>query len=285
MDTLSTHITNAIESESEFLIADINLSEPGIHPIKIAGGAICICRRGKALLNIDTATHPVEQGTEIILFPDMTFLFEECNNDFTLSMFIFSRQIFSQALIKFNSTFFQRIYTQPTYLHQAGGEEIALCYFRILGNIKSDSRNTFRTIIAINLLRSMMLNIYDKHIRFSSQQEKFIETRKEELYNRFMTLISEYGKERRDVAFYAERLCITPRYLEEITGSIAGETPKETIDFMIIQEIKLILTFSQMTLQQVADHLNFPDQSYLGRYFKRHTGISPAAYRKKALAM
>ncbi len=285
MDTLRTHIANAIESKSEFLIAELNIPGPATHPIKMDGGAICVCRKGEALLNIDTATHHIEQGTEIILFPDITFRFEKCSTDFTLSMFIFSRQILNRALVKFNPSFFQRIYTYPTFHHPAGGEEIPLSYFKILANIKSDSRNTFRTIIAMNLLRSMMLNIYDKHIRFGSTEEKFLETRKEELYNRFMTLIGEHSKEHRDVAFYAEKMCITPRYLEEITESIASETPKQTIDFMIIQEMKLLLTFSQMTLQQMADHLNFPDQSYLGRYFKRHTGVTPAAWRKNALAM
>lgn len=68
-------------------------------------------------------------------------------------------------------------------------------------------------------------------------------------------------------------------YLASVTRTLTGETPKETIDKWIVHEIKLMLMFSDLTLQQIADRMHFPDQSYLGRYFKRHTGSSPVAFR------
>ena len=62
-------------------------------------------------------------------------------------------------------------------------------------------------------------------------------------------------------------------------------TPKQTIDEFLITEIKLMLTFSEMSIQQIADYLHFPDQSYFGRFFKRFTGMSPQSYRKKEMTM
>lgn len=285
MDKLQSNIDRALNSQSEFLITELNLNKPSNIPIKIKGGAVCVCVKGDARLIVDTAVYNISKGSEMLFFPDMTILFEECSSNFTLSMFIFSQQIFDHALVKFDPLFFHTIYTTPVHTHRNGEEEATLNYFKILHRIKSDSQNRFRTIIAINLLRSKMLDIYDKISRYTSKGERIIESRKEELYNRFMVLLAENSKNERDVGFYAKKLCITPRYLAEITGAMSGKTPKQEIDLCIIQEIKLMLTFSEMTIQQIADYFHFPDQSYLGRYFKRHTGVSPANYRKKRLAM
>lgn len=285
MDQLEITIQDALGSTSQYLVTTLKHSDPSKMPIRIDGGAICVCTKGEAKVSIDTKDYTISPATELLLFPDMTVRFYNCSTDFTLSLFIFSKSIFQQALVKFDPLFFQAIYSRPVHAHIDGAEETTLSYFKILRKIGSDSRNSFRNVIAMNLLRSMMLDIYDKISRFYSKEEHTIENRKEELYHKFMLLISEFSKEQRNVGFYAQKLCITPRYLAEITESIAKETPKETIDIYIIQEIKLILTFSEMTIQQIADYMNFPDQSYLGRYFKHHTGISPANYRKKIITM
>lgn len=65
----------------------------------------------------------------------------------------------------------------------------------------------------------------------------------------------------------------------------AGEFPKAIIDRHIISEIKLLLTFSDLSVQQIADRLDFPDQSYLGRFFRKAVGMSPTAYRKVEMTM
>ena len=72
---------------------------------------------------------------------------------------------------------------------------------------------------------------------------------------------------------------ISTKKVIETFAELTGETRKEMIDKWIVHEIKLMLMFSDLSLQQIADRMHFPDQSYLGRFFKRHTGSSPLAYR------
>lgn len=95
-----------------------------------------------------------------------------------------------------------------------------------------------------------------------------------------MNLVNSECRRHRDVAWYADRLCITSRYLAGITQAVSGDSPKELIDYVTVQEIKILLTFSEMPLGEIADRLNFPDQSYLGRYFRRQTGMSLSDYRR-----
>ena len=81
------------------------------------------------------------------------------------------------------------------------------------------------------------------------------------------------------MSFYADKLCISTRYLSTIVRSVAHSSAKEFIDRAVILEIKMMLQSTDLSVQEIAYRLRFPDQSYLGRFFKKHTGESPTEYR------
>ena len=92
-------------------------------------------------------------------------------------------------------------------------------------------------------------------------------------------MVHEYCSQEREVAFYADKLCISTRYLSTIVRSVARSSAKEFIDRAVILEIKMMLQSTDLSVQEIAYRLRFPDQSYLGRFFKKHTGESPTEYR------
>lgn len=199
--------------------------------------------------------------------------------------FVYSKEISCQAMHKFDPSFFSFIFAEPVHQHTEESLASTMAYMQILSALQNDMHNHFRPLIATNLLRCIMLNIYDKLKRKGKLDSDTFHTRKEEIYSNFISLIMENAKRHRDVSYYADKLCISARHLSSITKDVAGETPKQTIDEFLITEIKLMLTFSEMSIQQIADYLHFPDQSYFGRYFKRFTGMSPQSYRKKEMTM
>ncbi len=104
-------------------------------------------------------------------------------------------------------------------------------------------------------------------------------TRKEELVIRFANLVSNSFREQRSVQFYADALNVTPKYLTETVKEINGKTAGQIIDDFVILESKLLLEKPEHTIAQVANLLNFSDQSFFGKYFKRITGISPKEFK------
>ena len=91
----------------------------------------------------------------------------------------------------------------------------------------------------------------------------------------------EHCASQREVSFYADKLCISTKYLTGICKAVTGDSAKKIIDDFAILEIKVLLQSTELTVQEIADRLGFPDQSYLGRYFKRHEGMSPKEYQSK----
>jgi AraC-like DNA-binding protein len=217
--------------------------------------------------------------TQIILIPDSVMMINRASKDFSVIFFYFTRQFFEDAHRQIDPSFFHHLKDFPVYHHTPSSAKLVGQVFSLIAATYYDMPNRFRTAIVANHLRNFLLNAYDKIQRNVTGIMTESYKRKEELYHRFIELILKNCTQHRDVEFYADKLCISKRYLAAITHETVGETPKFTIDKHVVQEIKTTLTFSGMPLEQIAEYLNFPDQSYMGRYFKRHTGHSPLKYR------
>lgn len=269
-----------------FRIRDIHPANHIPQPLRMDGGAILLCTAGRAEISINTQEYILEKTDGAILLDEVLLFIKGCTPDFRMTMFVYSKEMAFQATHKFAASFFTTLLQHPIYHHTEGSDDTLMAYFQIVRNMQSDTHNRYATLIATNILRSIMLDIYDKHQRYAaSHHSSRSSSRKEELFSRFMELVIKHARKHRDVAYYADKLCISTRYLTEIAKQTTKETPKQAIDHFIVSEIKLMLTFSDMSIQQIADYMHFPDQSYLGRFFKHHTGVSPTAFRLEGMAM
>lgn len=274
-----------LSEDTPFIIKESRLSVSYEKPFKVQGCAIALCEKGSATVVIDGTPHELMPGYEMIIFTDMTIYIPEHTEDFKTTLFYCSQDMLTMAHWKFESFFFRHLVAFPVHKHsKETSTATKACFDMIRTTYEEDNR--YKWIIVTNLLRNLLLNAYDKIQRNVDKQEKQLShNRKEELYDRFIEKVAKHCIHHHDVEYYAGRLNISPRYLGTITREIDGQSPKDIIDTYIVQEIKILLSFSDMTLQQIADQLRFPDQSYLGRYFKRLAGKSLLEYRKSGMTV
>ena len=102
-----------------------------------------------------------------------------------------------------------------------------------------------------------------------------------DIYNSFVSLVAQHYREAHDVKFYADRLCITSRYLSEVTSRVVGKSPKQFIADYIMSEAKTYLDTTRLTIQEIADRLGFSSQALFCKFFKSHENMSPSDYRKQ----
>jgi AraC-like DNA-binding protein len=79
--------------------------------------------------------------------------------------------------------------------------------------------------------------------------------------------------------FYADKMHLSPKYLSAVVKKVSGQTPSNWIDGLVIMEAKNLLKYSEMNIQEIAYQMNFPNQSFFGKYFKQRTGMTPSTYR------
>lgn len=119
------------------------------------------------------------------------------------------------------------------------------------------------------------LGIYTSHMN----SRQLNPSRREELMMRFAELVENDFRRERTVLYYANKLCVTPKHLSSVVKETSGRTAGEWIDEKVVQEASMMLRNSGMTIQEISIALNFPNQSFFGKYFKHHTGQSPRAFR------
>ncbi len=266
--------------EEQFVVGDTDLRYFEEHSCRTEGGAILFCRRGSATVTVDQLRDRITRDTLLLLLPGSILHLNERTDDFRVRFCAFSLELFSEAAYRLDPSFFHILHEHAIIRLPDRIIEGVRNWFQMASYTYRDRGNIFRNTIIRNRLQNVLLEAFDKTQRFAPDvHSQTGTTRQADLFQRFVALVHEHCTEQREVAFYADRLCISTRYLSTIIRSVAHSTAKEFIDRSVVLEIKMLLGSTELSVQEIAYRLHFPDQSYLGRFFKKHTGVSPTEFR------
>lgn len=256
------------------------------YPSSIQSTMIVYCFRGKAQLHVYDSMHWIEPKELIILFPGQFVSLSEVSDDFLTITLVASLSLHSDALSGvplFSPHFFFYMRSHFAYRQTETDIQRLFNFFGLMKE-KLKSRDLYRRELITHLLRYLYLELYnDFQKRATLLLGNKQETRKEELTNKFFALIMKHFRENKDVAFYADKLCISSKYLSMVIKETSGKSAKDWIIEYIILEIKSLLKNTNLNIQEIALKTNFANQSSLGRFFRKHTGMSLSQYRTNGL--
>jgi AraC family transcriptional activator of pobA len=242
---------------------------------------IGICLRGNARLNVNLETYDIGPGSLMLLSPYVIKQWPSFSEDFDgLSIFFTQEFISAGSSLNLESfTFFGRDAKHVFQLTPAQAESIAA----LLHNIgqKYEAPHAYRE----EILRSLIHILLHETAPIYSQQHvsaKAIQTRSQVIAAGFKQLVNTHYATERSLAFYADKLCITPKHLAETVKEATGKRAVEWLAEAVVLEAHVLLQNPALTIAQVADTLHFTDQSTFSRFFRNNTGVSPAAYRQRA---
>lgn len=242
---------------------------------------VAVCLEGQAQYTVDTREHLVSAGDVIIISEGQVvsnYMFSpDCKG-----MAIMSSNSFFHELIKEVheiSTLFLFANTHPVFELSKDKMKIFVSYFKHIKSRMDDFSHHFRKELVMSLLKALIYEVGNEIWRFQSVGETK-NSRAETIFASFIRLVEQNFRTERRVGWYGKQLCITPKYLSETVKAVSKRTPNDWIDNYVTLEIRVLLKNSTMSVKEIAQMLNFPSQSFLGKYFKEHVGISPSKYRK-----
>ena len=249
--------------------------------IKVDVDTIIFCRKGTANIEIDLIPYEIVANTQLIIIAGSIVHNISNSDDFKISYITFKHEVYDEATAQLEPSFTFFLKEYPCV--QLGEKRINKMNYLVeaMEDFYYEKTNCFRVKIFKNNIQSFLLDVYDKTRTLFKIDKSEEVGRREELFIKFIHLIHKYCPQQREVGFYAEKLYITSRYLSSITQNVADKSAKYIIDKHAIQRIKIMLKYSNMSIQDISYELNFPDQSFFSRYFKKHTGMSPLEYRTK----
>ena len=131
----------------------------------------------------------------------------------------------------------------------------------------------------VSSLVAALMHLYDGAYRRHTDLLQASRSREQSIFDRFIYLVNQHVAGEHQMKFYAEKLCLTERYLGTVVRQASGLTAKEWIDRALITRIKVELRHTNKTILQISEELSFPNPSFFSKYFKRITGQTPGAYR------
>jgi len=291
-DMMREHQVNAYNFEDRFMIFD-NLSEteqyyelvqPTDFPVNFNDITVVIlCLKGSISIkfNIELNSTVLNENQLCMILPNHIFQVTEVSKDFRAG-FLVMKQDFFNFQLDINKTTKLNYHIEDRYFFNLNNKEMQECktiYEAIKSKIKDRDSVYCKEIIQC-YCQIMVYNIYNLMINIQKHTAIDKKKGKNYLYEKFMKLLEQHHKEEYTVAFYANRLCLTPKYLSAVIHGITGKHATEWIQEYRILVAKIALRSTDSSLNDIAELLNFSTPSHFGRFFKLYTGYTPCEYRK-----
>ncbi len=245
---------------------------------------IGICTKGSAKINMCSQEYTINPDEIFIFMPGLLVSLTEVSPSFSANYFTLSTVFFYdviKTIRSFSPQFFT--YMKSHFLYPLSEQELQyfMNYYQLLKG-RSELFNFYSREAIIALLRILFLDLYNDFQRYITRRNSTSTTRKEDMTNKFYTLMMENYREHKEVVFYADKLNVSSKYLSEVVKEVSGKSPKDWIIEYSLLEIKELLRNSSLNIQEITIKTKFLNQSALGRFFKRHTNMSPSEYREAA---
>ncbi|MCR5130857.1 MAG: helix-turn-helix domain-containing protein [Prevotella sp.] len=241
-----------------------------------------LCTHGSIHYSVDTEMHTVKANDMIIVNEGQVagdYLFSgDCNG---IAIMV-SEKFFGEIVKDVHelSQLFLFTRTHPVCHITPQETSMLLNYFRMLKQKIDDQGHHFRRELVRSLLMTMIYDMSNVIFRIQSVSDRR-QTRAEAIFTQFLQLVEANFRTERRVSWYAKQLCISPKYLSETVKQVSRRTPNEWIDNYVALEIRVLLRNTTKSIKEIANDMSFPNQSFFGRFFKEHVGMSPSEYRRK----
>lgn len=297
-----------LSSQQEASLFLSGLEEWQEGPQVLTYGAILICRKGKARLNVNYKDWELYEGAVITLFPNDVVELKvdgdckspqtengdckspetengDCKslqtaNCFQAEILKYNPSLLREASLQLEQTVYSSLREDRCRQDTPVVTNIINGMFGLLKVYFDQSECTCISQLVLCQLKAFFIGFHEylqRNPQYRPDEVKSYRVR--ELFNRFMMLLERDYKISRDVNYYAEQMNISSKYLTNIVNQVTGHTPKTIIDQYVILQLKLHLKRSTQSIKEMAWEFHFADVSFFCRYFKKHTGLTPQQIR------
>ena len=266
-------------------------------PQVITYGAILICRKGQAVLNVNYKDWEMYEGAVITVFPNDVVELRVKSEErrvknsnaevddkasFEVEILKYNASLLREASLQLEQTVYSSLREDRCRQDTPVVTNIINSMFALLKVYFNQSECTCISQLVLFQLKAFFVGFHEylqRNPQFRPEDE-VKSYRVRELFNRFMMLMERDYKQSRDVNYYADLMHITSKYLTNIVRQVTGHTPKTIIDQYVILQLKMQLQRTSQSIKEIAWEYHFTDVSFFCRYFKKHTGLTPQQVRE-----
>ena len=281
-DTLSLSGSMSCLGNEITLLDDISWKNLVEAPMQIGFLLIVLCTEGEVTFTLGGREQHMEAGDLFISFGEQIIQEEHADRNFHAKAFLMTRQFAQNCIVGLNMMWPYLLYLMKNPVLKMDSEErewLENCYHLIRRRLSQMSGRYTReaTVSLVRAFYFEICNLLDARVQ---PDQSGVQNRAYAIFDQFIRLLSQHFKQERSVEWYSNEMCLTPKHLSEVVKQVSGKTAGQWITTMVIIEIKNLLKHTTLSIKDIAQDMNFPNQSFLGKYFKNVEGISPSDFRK-----
>ena len=277
------------EAQGASALSDNRILDILRYPIRFDGYILFFLKKGHYHIDFNLKTYEVHEGSLLVTVPGNIIRVGQVDkdrlSDIELAYVVLSRQFISGLQLDFNKVFQDSVQVLENPCIVLNEEQLALAesYFLLARQVVQSSLSNKRNIIGglLSSLSYMTEDIWTGQLSEKGKPLVDSSARASLTYDRFMKLVTEHHSQERGMQFYADKLCLTPKYLSKIVKEASGRSGPEWIDAFVILEAKNLLRYSDESIKEIAYKLHFPSASVFNKFFKANTGLVPSDYRRR----
>lgn len=242
------------------------------------GMTILLTTAGEARIRIDDTAYRLSPGSVAVLMPFHRMASEMQSDDFSFRYLCFDFDFMTDFPLLIPPEDSERFSATP--FRQADERSFAalLRSYDTMREYALMQKHPYRSGI---VKAQLFIFVSELLFRYADSARNIRRSRAEELTGEFFLLLHRHYKTQRSLAFYADRLCVTTKYLSKVIRRTSGNTVYFWIGEFTVREAKQLLRSTQATVTEIAEQLNFPNSSFFAKFFRRHAGLSPVEFRQR----
>ena len=267
------------------IYTDLSALPADEHEAYLAEGFSGVCTGGTAVIKVFSVSRQGSKNDLVTILPLQSVSVREVSPDFSMTFFKIDKTMFldtMSSLGKITPDFF--FYMRKNFQIRLNRSEVLrfLGFCRVIDFRNSSDDPAFRRETILHLLR---IYYWDFYVHFQKTVNRGadlvpLNSNKESIAFRFAMLVYEHYKNHKEMAFYADKLCITPQYLTRTIQEVNGQSARELLADHVVLEVKALLRDANLEIKDIVRQTGFSNQSSLSRFFRRYTGMSPTEYRR-----
>lgn len=272
-------------SDDQILIFDNIKAVADASPVRAKMNCLLICVRGKMTLNLNGAHTELKQN-DILLCPPGTSITDAMfSSDIELKLVCMTNAVLISFLRDKMSIWNETMYIHKMHVIRMSPEKINLyiSFYNVLKvcMTQTNDEQPYRLDVVRALLCAVCYELCGSLKRLLPQDDDTHKTvRGYSIFQRFLELLSNTHPKRRTVEYYAQQLCITPKYLSAVCKKNSGKTAGAWITEQLLEDIRYYLCSTDLSIKQIGAELHFPTSSFFGKYVREHFGMTPSQLRK-----
>lgn len=278
------NLSQTVYMDGDIAILDSLNELPNDHnSIKVGIFIIMACLEGKMSISINSKGYTVHANEFLFCMPNTVLNDCMVTPDFKGKILCLSPRVIQETMrmdsVLWDKAF--RIKEDPIIHVDMEGVELFQAYSTVIALRIKAYRRVYRKEVMTSLIRTTLYEILSELSGYVNSLNGELLQQKDLLFKRFLELLTSCEVKPRSVAWYADKLYITPKYLSTVCKIVSGKTAFEWINEYVMTDIRHQLKYSSRSIKEISDYLGFPNISFFGKYVKSHTGFNPSDYRKQ----